>query len=114
MPIGSRPRRAASLSDMRTQAEAPSDSWLALPAVMNSLSPRTGLSFGEAVERGVGPVAFVLRERDGSRDVSAGVLVGDRLRRWQRHDLARRDALALRRGGALLALQRVCVLRARG
>ncbi len=44
MPSGLILRLAASLSDISTQAEAPSDSWLALPAVMNWSSPRTGLS----------------------------------------------------------------------
>src|SRR6516225_7914838 len=44
MPIGLTLRLAASVSDMSTQAEAPSESWLALPAVMNWSSPRTGLS----------------------------------------------------------------------
>ncbi|CFN62299.1 Uncharacterised protein [Bordetella pertussis] len=41
-PSGSRPRRAASRPDIRTQAAAPSDNWLALPAVTNCPSPRTG------------------------------------------------------------------------
>ena len=44
MPNGFSPRRAASSPDIITQAEAPSLSWLALPAVMNWSSPRTGLS----------------------------------------------------------------------
>ena len=34
MPSGCSLRRAASLSDMTTQAAAPSENWLALPAAM--------------------------------------------------------------------------------
>ena len=45
---------------MTTQAEAPSLSWLALPAVTIAPSPRTGWSAGEPFERGFGAVAFVL------------------------------------------------------
>ncbi len=44
VPSGVSPRRAASSADISTLAEAPSESWLALPAVMKAPSPRTGLS----------------------------------------------------------------------
>ena len=44
VPSGLKPRRAASAPDISTQAEAPSESWLALPAVTKAPSPRTGLS----------------------------------------------------------------------
>ena len=50
-------RACASIDHAR--ADAPSESWLALPAVMTSPSPRTGLSACETFERGVGAVAFV-------------------------------------------------------
>ena len=82
---------SASLASITTQAEAPSDNWLALPAVMN-LPLAHRLERGEAFERGVGPVAFVARERDLLEALGIGVLVDDFLRRRQRHDLARRSA----------------------
>ena len=47
MPSGESPRFSASLPFMTTQAEAPSESWLALPAVMKAPGPRTGSSFAK-------------------------------------------------------------------
>ena len=44
IPSGCSPRRSASFASMTTHAEAPSESWLALPAVMCPFSPVTGLS----------------------------------------------------------------------
>ena len=44
MPSGFRPRLAASASLMITAAEAPSESWLALPAVIHLSGPITGCS----------------------------------------------------------------------
>ena len=44
MPSGESPRRSATLASMTTQAEAPSESWLALPAVTWPFSPATGFS----------------------------------------------------------------------
>ena len=45
MPSGRSPRCSASIFSISTHAEAPSESWLALPAVMNFPAPRTGSSF---------------------------------------------------------------------
>ena len=45
---------------MTTQAEAPSESWLALPAVITPFSPATGLSAGQPLGGRVGAVALVL------------------------------------------------------
>jgi len=42
MPSGSTLRRSASAESITRQAEAPSESWLALPAVIHLPSPRTG------------------------------------------------------------------------
>ena len=57
MPSGWRPRCSASFASITTQAEAPSESWLALPAVMQNPSPRTGFNTARpsAVESGRAP-----------------------------------------------------------
>ena len=44
MPSGFSPRLAASASLMMTAADAPSESWLALPAVIHLSGPATGCS----------------------------------------------------------------------
>ena len=46
-----------------TQADAPSESWLALPAVMDVPGPSTACSRGQALERRVGAIALVLGDR---------------------------------------------------
>ncbi len=63
VPSGVSPRRAASAPDITTQADAPSDSWLALPAVTNAPSPRTGLSLARpsSVVSGRLPSSFARR-----------------------------------------------------
>ena len=43
MPSGWSPRRSASFASMTTHADAPSESWLALPAVMVPSALTTGL-----------------------------------------------------------------------
>ena len=43
-PSGCRPRFSASFASITTQIEAPSENWLALPAVMSCRLARTGLS----------------------------------------------------------------------
>ena len=109
MPSGCRPRREASPSSISTQAEAPSESWEALPAVMKRPcftrwpSVSTGLSAAKPSERRVGPVALVLGERDLLVGDLAGRLVLHRHARGHRHDLGVEAAGLLRRGGALLA-----------
>src|SRR5829696_821037 len=97
MPSGESPRFSASLPFMTTQAEAPSESWLALPAVMKAPGPRTGSSFA----RPSGEVSGRLPSSRSS--VTACSLI---------------SAVALSctsfvvgGGGAQLALQRILVLR---
>src|SRR6266704_2523564 len=94
MPSGWRPRRSASLASITTHADAPSESWLALPAVIWPFSPRTG----------------VLRERDLLLAHLAGGPVLRQLRRGDGHDFLVEAASRLARGRALLARQRVLVL----
>ena len=94
-----------------TQADEPSLSWLALPAVMWVPGPSTGCRRGEAFERRVGPVALVLVDGDFLERDFAGFLVLDRHVRGDGHDLGVEPAFGLRGGGALLRLQRIFVLR---
>ena len=110
MPSGLILRLAASLSDISTQAEAPSESWLALPAVMNWSSPRTGFSLARPSSVVSGAVALVALQRDGALGDLLGLLVLDRHDRGHRHDLGVEPAGLLAGGRALLAHQRVLVL----
>jgi hypothetical protein len=51
------------LASISTQALAPSDSWLALPAVIAVAFAHHRLQAGQAFQRGVGAVAFVLGQQ---------------------------------------------------
>src|SRR5262249_35580402 len=86
MPSGFRPFLAAILSLMITQAEAPSESWLALPALM-VLPSNTGLIFCQPFGRGIGPRAFVLGQRHRLVADLLGVLVDHGHFGRDRHDL---------------------------
>ena len=76
VPSGSIPRRSASSPRMTTQAAAPSDSWLALPAVTVPPSV-TGGSDGEPLGRRPRPVAFVGAQRHRLEMRLAGVAIDD-------------------------------------
>ena len=69
------------------------------------------LSAARAFERGVGAVAFVLGQRDVLFATTPVSLSSTYFQRRQRDDLGVEAARRLRGGGALLALQRVLVLR---
>ena len=69
-----------------------------------SSGPSTGLQARQALERGVGAVAFVLGDRDFLLRDLAGLLVLDRHRRGDGDDLVVEPAGGLRGGGALLRL----------
>src|SRR5262249_830624 len=123
IPSGWSPRRSASLESMITHAEAPSESWLALPAVMWPLSPVTGLRAATPSPGGAGrvpppppppppPSPPPLVPVQGARlfaDV-VGRLVLDQLGGRERDDLGVQAPLPLGGRGALLAGQRVLVL----
>src|SRR5579875_717763 len=98
MPSGCRPRRRACSARITTTAAAPSESWLALPAVMcrpcatNLPFFHTGLSAGEGDGLLAGGLAVLVVEPLGDRD---------------RHDLLVELPGRLRGGRAPLAVQRV-------
>ena len=102
----------AACAFITTQADAPSENWLALPAVMTppGIAGRILLT---RLRGGVGADAFVGSDRDFAcvRD-AAGGLVGDAHRRWSSATISSSKlAGGLRRGGALLAAHAVFVLR---
>ncbi len=70
-----------------------------------------GLEAGESFERGLRAVALVLGDGDFVVGDFAGFLVLHLVRGGDGHDFVVEVAGFLRRGGALLALQRVFVLR---
>ena len=95
---------------MTTQAEAPSESWLALPAVMQPPS-RTGLRPARPSSVVVGRLPSSFSRVDLLEGDLFGLLVHDALGRRQRNDLVVEAAGFLSGRRALLALQRVLVLR---
>ena len=109
MPSGFRPRRAAAASLITTHADAPSENWLALPAV--TVPPGSaGLSFATpsyvVSARMPSSAAMVTSLRLDARRL----LVGDAHRHGHRHDLVREPAGGECGGSALLALHAVLVL----
>ena len=96
---------AATSASMITHADEPSDSWLALPAVMWVSGAEHRLEARQAFERGVGAVAFVLVDRDFAHRDFAGFLVLDAHGRGDGDDLVVEAALGLGGGGALLRLR---------
>ena len=63
--------------DISTQAEAPSESWLALPAVMNWSSPRTGFSLARPSMLVSGRLPSSRSQRDRPLGDFLGLLVLD-------------------------------------
>src|SRR5580704_15156727 len=113
MPSGCNPRCSACFRSISTQTETPSESWLALPAVMK---PETSGSLdwrkrGQTFERGPGPIAFIALERDRLLDRLAGLPVIEALGHRGRNDLVLETAGFLRRKRPLLTLERILVLR---
>ena len=111
MPSGFRPRLAASASLITTQAEAPSESWLALPAVIHLSGPATGFSLARPSRLVSGRLPSSLVSVTVFFDTSLVFLSVDQHRGLHRHDLVVELAGLLARRGALLALQRILVLR---
>ena len=101
---------SASLASISTTAAAPSESWLALPAVTNLPSPLHGLQLGEAFQRRVGTVALVAVDRVVDDRLFLGLLVDDLHLGLHRDDLVLELAGLLGGGHAALRLQRVLVL----
>ena len=87
---------------MTTQAEAPSLSWLALPAVTMRAFAADRLQPGEAFERGLGAIALVLGDGHVVHRNRAGFLVLDAHLGGDGHDLGVEPAGGLRGGGAAL------------
>ena len=101
---------------MTTTAAAPSESCDELPAVIARVS-RLGhgaLERGQPVEGRVGAIALVFRRaRRALRVPCRSLYSATYFHVGKRHDLGVESPRRLRGGGALLALQRVLVLRSR-
>ncbi len=93
-----------------TQADDPSLSWLALPAVMLVPGPSTGCSERQALERRVGAIALVLGKRDFPLRDLAGFLVLDGHRHGRGDDFRVEAPFGLSGCSALLGLKRIFVL----
>ena len=96
---------------MMMQAEEPSESWLALPAVMLVLGPSTGFSAARPSSLVSGRLPSSLSSVISCIVTLAGFLVLDAHRRGDGDDLGGEAALGLGGGGALLRAERIFVLR---
>ncbi len=103
-PIGSRPRRAASALRHEDAGRGAVGKLARIAGGDECAVAAHRFQLGEALARGIGAVALVLRQRHGLAMGRAGLLVGDELDGLERHDLAVEPSLALRRRDALLAL----------